>query len=119
MPPAAKNLPAGLRGPVEVMLSRSAEGIPATTAMSGGTRYQPKFDGWRAVLVRNTAGVRLWSRQRVDLSDVSTGVACPYAVETGVIGNALVHDRCRARGRAKPDLAFVMTGRIPAVVALG
>ncbi len=100
MPGSAVSLPDGLAGPVELMLARAVETVPLEGALSGGCYYENKFDGYRLSIVRTNSGARLWSRRGVDLTAASTGVACPYAVETVVIGNALVHDRCRARGRA-------------------
>lgn len=56
-------------GPVEVMLCRAQETIPAAAALAGGTVLEPKYDGFRAVLQVTPAGrVRYWSRKGTDLS---------------------------------------------------
>jgi ATP-dependent DNA ligase len=61
-------VPADLTGPVEVELARPVEQIPGTKALSGGTVWEPKLDGYRGVIVRGTR-TRIWSRNRRDLTD--------------------------------------------------
>ncbi|KAB7740360.1 ATP-dependent DNA ligase [Nostocoides sp. F2B08] len=61
-------LPGDLRGPVTVALSRSEASIPAAASLPGGARYEPKWDGYRVVAIRDEEGVRLWSRQGKDLT---------------------------------------------------
>lgn len=68
-------LPAGLRGPVEVALARSAERIPGACTLGGGAMYEPKWDGFRCALVRDVSGTHLWSRQGKDLTDRFPDVA--------------------------------------------
>ncbi|WP_433169927.1 ATP-dependent DNA ligase [Kribbella sp. CA-247076] len=62
-------LPTDLAGPVELELARAVEEIPGPGALPGGTRYEPKFDGFRACIVRRGDGARIWSRQRKELTD--------------------------------------------------
>jgi ATP-dependent DNA ligase len=50
------------------MLARAAERLPAAAAMPGGTRWEPKWDGWRAATVVHPGGARLFSRQQKDLT---------------------------------------------------
>lgn len=57
-----------LMGPVPVMLSKSQDAIPTALALAGGTIWEPKWDGFRAVLQSADGGVRLWSRNQTDLS---------------------------------------------------
>lgn len=61
-------LPAGLAGPVQVALARAVGQIPRAGALPGGCRYELKFDGYRAVVVRDQAGARVWSRRGTDMS---------------------------------------------------
>ncbi|MGZ0153747.1 ATP-dependent DNA ligase (plasmid) [Kribbella sp. WER1] len=68
-------IPAGLRGPVDVALAKTAEQIPGPHDLVGGTRYEPKWDGFRAVLVRTGDEARLWSRNGNDLTTSFTDVA--------------------------------------------
>ena len=44
--PAAVRLPPDLVGPVDVELTRAVEEIPGPNALPGGSRYEPKFDGF-------------------------------------------------------------------------
>ncbi|MEV0287944.1 ATP-dependent DNA ligase [Kribbella sp. NPDC050820] len=62
-------IPAGLTGPVDVALARSVETIPGPDALPGGTRFEPKFDGYRLVIVRSGDSARLWTRNRNDITD--------------------------------------------------
>lgn len=61
-------LPPELAGPVQVALARPVEQIPHAGALPGGARYEPKWDGFRAVTTRDRAGARLWSRRGTDLT---------------------------------------------------
>jgi ATP-dependent DNA ligase len=61
-------LPAGLAGPVQVALARAVEQIPRAGALPGGSRFEPKWDGFRTVITRDQDGARLWSRRGTDLS---------------------------------------------------
>ncbi|HWD83249.1 MAG TPA: ATP-dependent DNA ligase [Kribbella sp.] len=62
-------IPVGLAGPVDVELAKAVEEIPSPGALPGGARYEPKWDGFRAVIVRSGDTARLWSRQRKELTD--------------------------------------------------
>ena len=66
--PAARLLPHGLAGPVDLALARPAETVPEHTACPGGCRYEVKFDGFRVAVVRTGNGARLWSRRGTDLT---------------------------------------------------
>ncbi|MFD7161584.1 hypothetical protein ACFV9C_43855 [Kribbella sp. NPDC059898] len=39
-------IPAGLAGPVDVVLAKAVEQIPGPQDLVGGTRYEPKWDGF-------------------------------------------------------------------------
>jgi ATP-dependent DNA ligase len=68
-------IPAGLTGPVNVALARSVETIPGPNALPGGARFEPKFDGYRVVIVRRGEEARLWTRNRHDITDRFPDVA--------------------------------------------
>jgi ATP-dependent DNA ligase len=68
-------LPPELAGPVAVELAKPVREIPAPSALPGGCRYEPKWDGYRLVVVRTAAGTRLWSKQGRDLTDRFPDVA--------------------------------------------
>ncbi|WP_101847486.1 ATP-dependent DNA ligase [Zhihengliuella sp. ISTPL4] len=60
-------LPAELQPPFEVALARPVSSIPAAGALPGGSRYEPKWDGFRLCIVVDEQ-VSLWSRQGKDLT---------------------------------------------------
>jgi len=56
------SLSAGLAGPITVELARAEERIPGPHAMPGGSRYEPKWDGFRGSLQIGNGSARLWSK---------------------------------------------------------
>ncbi|MCV2491174.1 ATP-dependent DNA ligase [Geodermatophilus sp. YIM 151500] len=73
--PGLPDLPPELRGPVAVALAKPVRSIPAASALPGGCRYEPKWDGYRLVVVRGATSTRLWSKQGRDLTDRFQDVA--------------------------------------------
>ena len=67
--PGLPGLPPDLAGPVAVELSKPVREIPPPKALPGGCRYEPKWDGYRLVIVRDATSTRLWSKQGRDLTD--------------------------------------------------
>lgn len=61
-------LPAGLTPPVKVALARAIAKMPRGDASHGSLLFEPKWDGYRCVAVRDDRGVTLWSRQGKQLS---------------------------------------------------
>src|SRR4051812_22038947 len=61
-------LPDALLPPIDVALARAAPAAPLPDALPGGALYEPKWDGFRLVVVRNDLTVSLWSRQGKDLT---------------------------------------------------
>src|SRR5690606_28104844 len=60
---------AGARAmPYDVALARAVEQIPAPSALEGGCRYEPKWDGYRAAAAVQDDGARIWSRRGTDLT---------------------------------------------------
>jgi ATP-dependent DNA ligase len=68
-------LPPDLAGPVAVELAKPVKDIPPRTALPGGCVYEPKWDGYRLVVVRTASSTRLWSKQGRDLTDRFPDVA--------------------------------------------
>ena len=66
--PTGMVMPAGLAGPVQVALARSSDQLPGPKALPGGSRYEPKYDGFRTTVVGGTGGVRLWSKSGTDFT---------------------------------------------------
>lgn len=60
-------LPAELRPPLNMALARPVHGMPAADALPGGSRFEPKFDGFRIAAYVDDS-VTLWSRQGKDLT---------------------------------------------------
>ena len=63
----SSRLPPGLRPPVKVALARAVEKMPRPNALPGGALYEPKWDGYRAVICRDGDEASIWSRQGKDL----------------------------------------------------
>lgn len=73
--PGLPDLPPDLAGPVGVQLAKPVREIPPPNALPGGCRYEPKWDGYRLVVVRGAGSTRLWSKQGRDLTDRFPDVA--------------------------------------------
>lgn len=61
-------LPPGLAPPVKVALARAVEKMPRGDASRGDLLFEPKWDGYRCIAVRDDRGATLWSRQGKELS---------------------------------------------------
>ncbi|MGY1709002.1 ATP-dependent DNA ligase [Geodermatophilus sp. SYSU D00758] len=73
--PGLPDLPPELAGPVAVQLAKPVRDLPHAGALPGGVLYEPKWDGYRLVVVRTATGTRLWSKQGRDLTDRFPDVA--------------------------------------------
>jgi ATP-dependent DNA ligase len=67
--PGLPGLPPELAGPVAVELAKPVKEIPPAHALPGGCVYEPKWDGYRLVIVRQAGSTRVWSKQGRDLTD--------------------------------------------------
>jgi len=87
-------VPAGLIGPVPVALAKATEQVPRADALPGGCVYEPKWDGFRLVAVRDTTAVTLWSRQGKDLTarfpDVARAAAAQLPAGSVVDGEVVI-----------------------------
>jgi ATP-dependent DNA ligase len=63
------DLPVGLAGPVDFELAQAVEALPGEKVLPGGSRYEPKWDGFRAGAVVRDGKVRLWSRNGKEFTD--------------------------------------------------
>ncbi|SLK12602.1 ATP-dependent DNA ligase [Arthrobacter sp. P2b] len=61
-------LPAELTPPVKVALARAVKTMPRSGAVHGALLFEPKWDGYRCVAVRDDQGATLWSRQGKELT---------------------------------------------------
>jgi ATP-dependent DNA ligase len=57
-----------LSPPLEPMLAKPVERLPAATALPGGCAYEPKFDGYRALLFISEQGCVVQSRRGKDIT---------------------------------------------------
>src|SRR3954467_7905381 len=73
--PGLPGLPPDLAGPVAVELAKPVRSIPPEGALPGGCVYEPKWDGYRLVVVRDGAWTRLWSKQGRDLTALFPEIA--------------------------------------------
>jgi ATP-dependent DNA ligase len=110
-------LPESLLPPIDVALARPAPAAPLPGAMPGGALYEPKWDGFRLVVVRNDLTVSLWSRQGTDLTAAFPEIANAAAqqVPPGFVldGEAVVW----AEGRLDFDALQQRLSGGPSVVA--
>lgn len=68
------SLPASLQLPPELALAKVVAELPEPSALPGGCRYEPKWDGFRLAIVRDR-DVTLWSRQGKDLTEYFPEIA--------------------------------------------
>lgn len=59
--------PPELRPPLDVVLAQAVTSLPGSGALPGGSWYEPKFDGFRCLIIVGDT-VSVWSRQRKDLT---------------------------------------------------
>lgn len=56
------------------MLARPGRTLPAGRERPGGCRYEPKWDGYREIIVRHDDGCIIWSRNGEDLTTAFAAV---------------------------------------------
>src|SRR5215211_8281454 len=61
--------------PIEPMLAAPTEVLPETTHMRGGCWYEPKFDGYRALVFIGATGARVQSRRGHDITEAFPDIA--------------------------------------------
>jgi ATP-dependent DNA ligase len=57
-----------LRMPIEPMLAAPIAALPKGAALRGGCWYEPKFDGYRALVFASDKGARVQSRRGHDIT---------------------------------------------------
>ncbi len=84
---------AGL-GTVEVVLAAAVDALPRPQALPGGCLYEPKWDGYRVVLLRGPDGCRVQSRRGTDLTrafgDLAAAAVEHLPPETVLDGEAVI-----------------------------
>src|SRR4051812_19337924 len=114
-------LPPDLAGPVAVALTKPVASIPRPGALPGGCRYEPKWDGFRLVVVREVASTRVWSRQGRDLTarfpDVVSAARSQLPPGTVVDGEVVVWNGDRLDFAELQRRMVTAPGRINPLVA--
>ena len=90
-------LSVGLAGPVDVALAQASDRVPGPRALPGGSRYEPKWDGFRCSVVGHPDGIRLWSKNGTDLTsrfpELAGAAAAVVPEDTVIDGEAVIfHD---------------------------
>jgi ATP-dependent DNA ligase len=83
-----------LRLPIEPMLAAPARVLPTGAALPGGCWYEPKFDGYRAIVFVDKCGARVQSRRGHDITaafpDIAGAAAAQLPSGTVLDGELLV-----------------------------
>jgi len=89
--------------------------------MPGGAVYEPKWDGYRIVAVRDDSGVRLWSRQGKDLTsrfpDLAEAVVSQVQPGTVIDAEAVIWNRDRLDFDLLQRRLVSATSSLPGLVA--
>jgi ATP-dependent DNA ligase len=119
--PALPGLPPELAGPVAVQLAKPVAAIPAPDALIGGCLYEPKWDGYRLVVVRSAGSTRVWSKQGRDLTDRFPDVvaAARAQVPAGTVldGEVVIWNGSRLDFGLLQERMVSSVGRIASLVA--
>jgi ATP-dependent DNA ligase len=106
---------------VAVELAKPVREIPARSALPGGCLYEPKWDGYRLVVVRSAGGTRLWSKQGRDLTDRFPDVAAAARLQvpagTVVDGEVVIWNGSRLDFGLLQQRMVTAAGRIGTLVA--
>jgi ATP-dependent DNA ligase len=119
--PGLPGLPPELAGPVAVQLAKPVQAIPAAHALPGGCLYEPKWDGYRLVVVRAAGSTRVWSKQGRDLSDRFPDVvaAARAQVPAGTVldGEVVIWNGARLDFGLLQERMVTAAGRVGPLVA--
>jgi ATP-dependent DNA ligase len=119
--PGLPDVPPELAGPVAVELAKPVRDIPRADALPGGVLYEPKWDGYRLVVVRTAGTTRLWSKQGRDLTarfpDVAAAAVAQVPAGTVVDGEVVVWNGSRLDFGLLQRRMVTPPGRMAAQVA--
>jgi ATP-dependent DNA ligase len=106
---------------VAVQLAKPVSTIPPVSALPGGCLYEPKWDGYRLVVVRTVSSTRVWSKQGRDLSDRFPDVAAAALAQvpagTVLDGEVVIWNGSRLDFGLLQGRMATPPGRIGALVA--
>jgi len=119
--PGLPDLPPELAGPVAVQLAKPVTTIPAAHALVGGCLYEPKWDGYRLVVVRSAGSTRVWSKQGRDLTDrfpdVVAAARAQLPAGTVLDGEVVIWNGARLDFGLLQERMVSSVARMPALVA--
>ena len=119
--PGLPGLPSELSGPVAVELAKPVRLIPPPSALPGGCLYEPKWDGYRLVVVRTGSSTRVWSKQGRDLTDrfpdVVAAAVAQIPAGTVVDGEVVIWNGSRLDFGLLQQRMVTRPGRIAALAA--
>jgi ATP-dependent DNA ligase len=119
--PGLPDVPPELAGPVAVELAKPVRDLPRPDALPGGVLYEPKWDGYRLVVVRTGGATRVWSKQGRDLTDRFPDVVAAAVAQvppgTVVDGEVVVWNGSRLDFGLLQRRLVTPPGRIGALVA--
>ncbi|MFP3460078.1 ATP-dependent DNA ligase [Arthrobacter globiformis] len=114
-------LPPGLAPPVKVALARAVDKMPRGGASHRDLLFEPKWDGYRCVAVRDDRGATLWSRQGKELSGYFPELCAAIisAVTPGCVidGEAVIWNQGRLNFTALQQRLATGAKTLPGLVA--
>ncbi|MEJ1180526.1 MULTISPECIES: ATP-dependent DNA ligase [unclassified Pseudarthrobacter] len=98
-PPARTGLPPGLKPPFKVALARAVAKMPNAGTLPGTLLFEPKWDGYRCICVRDKKSATLWSRQGKELTryfpELFSAIASAVPPGCVIDGEAVIWSRGR------------------------
>lgn len=114
-------LPAGLIPPVKVALARAVDKMPRGDTSHGTWLFEPKWDGYRCVAVREERGATLWSRQGKELTgyfpELCSAVAVVVPPGCVIDGEAVIWSQGRLNFTALQQRLGAGPKTLPGLVA--
>jgi ATP-dependent DNA ligase len=114
-------LPAGLAPPVKVALARAVNRMPRGDAARGALMFEPKWDGYRCICIRDNDGATLWSRQGKELTgyfpELSSAVASAVPPGCVIDGEAVIWSQGRLNFDALQQRLGAGSRTLPGLVA--
>lgn len=116
-----ETIPAALHPPLSLALAKAVPAIPGPNALPGGCWFEPKWDGFRAVLLVAEGAVSLLSRQSKDLTRFFPDlVAAAQQIPSGCVidGEAVIWADDRLDFDALQRRMVTSKAALPALVRL-